>query len=317
MRLLIIGKKNFIRWPEALAENMAKHTTVSFFCTNPKTIGYAWAKYRGGVYKENYLRRLLRKRIKSFKPDAVLFVSGFLLPQFWFDEVAAHPGLKKANWCADAFAEKDRKKIDCLDVVFCSDTGFIPMVERYGCRAVYLPLCVDETLFARYQGPKTLPPFFVGTNNATRTEYLSAVRQKCLIYGARWDKSKLPGHDVHNRRIPQKRQYHFVQHSIAPLNLAFSKNNINGLNFRPFEIGACGGLIINNACPDLALCYRVGKEAVSYRTPQEFADLIDDIVAHPTKYAKIAEAGYHRTIRDHTYAKRCATILAVLQKLPD
>ncbi len=317
MRVLIIGKRNFIRWPEALAENMAKQATVSFFCVNPKTIGYAWSKWRGERYRDAYLQKQLRKRIQSFKPDAVLFVSGFFLPQSLFDEVAQYPHLKKANWCGDAFGEDNRKKVACLDIVFCSDTGFMPVAEEYGCRAVYMPLCTDETLFTNQKTKKTLPPFFVGKNNPIRTEYLAAVRQRCLIYGRRWDKAKLPQHDVRNKRIRQEHQYRFVQQSIAPLNLAFSVNNVNGLNFRPFEIGACGSLIINNACPDLALCYEVGKEAISYHTPAEFADLIDDIVAHPDKYEKIAEAGYQRTIRDHTYTKRCHDILSILEKLPD
>lgn len=316
MRVLIIGKKNFIRFSEAVTENMSKYAAVSFFCVNPKKVGYVWSKCRGEKYRDIYLRRLLRKRIHTFKPDAVLFISGFFLPQSLFDEVAMYPNLKKASWCADAFKDKEQKKIDCLDIVFCSDTGFIPIIERLGGHAIYMPLCVDENLFTHKKKKKTLPPFFVGMNNPKRTEYLSAVRQKCLIYGRRWDKSKLPQHDVRNKRIRQEHQFKFVQSSIAPLNLAFSTNNINGLNFRPFEISACGGLIINNACPDIELCYEVGKEALVYHSPEEFADLIDDVVAHPEKYKKIAESGYERTIRDHTYAKRCTAILNAFEKLP-
>ncbi len=315
MRILIVGKQNIMRWPEQTANAMRKLAPMDLFLFNRRTIGYCLSKIGGKYLKNFYLKYAFNRKIKQFKPDAVLFVWAFFTPTALLEVMKRYPHIKTIGWQGDAFGSRERTKGDMLDILFCTDTGFMPAAESFRCQTEYLPLCADETIFQNQNLPKTVPPFFVGVANPKRTTYLAACRQKCLVYGKGWDTAKLAQHEVHNETIAHDKLNDFIGRTIAPLNLAFSVNNINGLNFRPFEIGAAGGLIMTNACPDLALCYDVGKEAVAYHSPSDFADLIDDIVAHPEKYDRIAKAGYERTLKDHTYTNRCQTILDKIHAL--
>lgn len=69
-----------------------------------------------------------------------------------------------------------------------------------------------------------------------------------------------------------------------------------------------------NETPDLALCYQLQTEAVTYRTAEDFARLIADIVATPDKYAQIAQAGYRRTMAEHTATKRVAQLMQLIDQ---
>ena len=97
--------------------------------------------------------------------------------------------------------------------------------------------------------------------------------------------------------------------------MAFSTNNVNGLNFRTFEIPATGGLILVNKTPDLELNYDIGTQAVTYSTPEELNAIVTDLMNNPEKYEQIAKNGYEKTMASHTYAKRLEQMLAYL-KMP-
>ncbi len=309
MRVLIVGKKTIMQWPEQTAKAMAKLTPTETHIYNKRTVGYCLSKLGGKFLRNKYLRYALNRKITRFKPDAVLFVSAFQVSIVLLEAMKRYPHIKAVGWQGDAFDSKSKAKGDCLDMLFCTDTGFIPVAQSFQWRADYVPLCADETLFQPQNHPKTLPPFFVGEANPKRMDYLSACRQRCLIYGKGWDIQKLSQHEVYNEKIAHDKLADCVNKTIVPINLAFSVNNVNGLNFRPFEMGASGCLIMANDCADFSLCFDVGREAVTYRNPAEFADLMDDIVANPDKYARIAKAGYQRVLKEHTFTHRCQTML--------
>ena len=125
---------------------------------------------------------------------------------------------------------------------------------------------------------------------------------------------KLSQHEVHNRKISPKIVQDFISRTTTPINLTFSTNNINGLNFRTFEVSSSGGLIISNDVPDLELCYRIGEEAVVYKTPEDLNNLVHDIIQNPDKYQQIAKAGHQRTLQEHTYHNRLAQMFSFLKE---
>ena len=69
-----------------------------------------------------------------------------------------------------------------------------------------------------------------------------------------------------------------------------------------------------NESKDLSACYRIGEEAVTYKTPEDLNNLVHDIMQHPDKYQKIAEAGYQRTMKQHTYSKRLDQMFMILRE---
>lgn len=313
MKILIIGKNNIMKWPQKInvAFEQMGHST-ELFLFNRQTVGYCFWRLMGKQRRLKWLAQKFERKIKAFNPDLILFVSFCFIPQIFYD-TAGRFDCVQAAWAADRFGKEEKPKTKHLNALFCTDTGYFKTTKNFFCPSYYLPLCVDESIAKAPVLPHSLLPFFVGVANSKRIEYLKACQTPCLIYGVGWPKDELPQHKIHNKKISTKQAFDFMRRSVAPINMAFSANNINGLNFRPFEIGACGGLIMVNNAKDLALCYRIGKEAVTYTTPNQFARLINDIAQNPKKYAKIAAAGHQRTLRDHTYFARLNQMLKQLK----
>ena len=313
MRIFIVGKDNIMQWPENVQASLSDHKT-ELFLYNKRTISDIFHKivYRKKRYA--YVAEQLKKRIQKFSPDLIFFVSCFFMPQECFDILDSFPNIPKIGWAGDAFGEKQRNKANKLSALFCSDTGYLEITKGWSCQSFFLPLCVNESVFKNEHILRTEPPFFVGVGNEKRIPYLSAIQDKIVIYGAGWPMDKLSQHEVHNKKISHQIVHGFINRTVAPINLTFSKNIINGLNFRIFEVSACGGLIIVNDSKDLERCYRIGEEAVVYKTPEDLNNLVHDIIQHPDKYQKIAEAGYQRTLKEHTYRKRMEQMLAILKE---
>jgi spore maturation protein CgeB len=79
---------------------------------------------------------------------------------------------------------------------------------------------------------------------------------------------------------------------------------------RNFEVPGCGGFLLTALAEDLERYYVPGAEIVTFRTLSELIEQIRYFLDHETARAAIAEAGYHRTLQEHTYARRFAEIFA-------
>ena len=313
MRIFIVGKDNIMQWPENVQASLSDHKT-ELFLYNKRTVSDIFHKIVHRKKRYVYVAEQLKKRIQKFSPDLIFFVSCFFMPQECFDILDSFPNIPKIGWVGDAFGEEQHNKANKLSALFCSDTGYLETTKDWPCKSFFLPLCANETVFKNEHLSRKEPPFFVGVGNEKRIEFLSAIQDKIVIYGAGWPVDKLSQHEVHNKKISPQIVQGFINRTIAPINLTFSKNNINGMNFRTFEVSACGGLIMSNDCKDLERCYRIGEEAVVYKTPEDLNNLVHDIIQHPDKYQKIAEAGYQRTLKEHTYRKRMEQMLAILKE---
>jgi spore maturation protein CgeB len=56
-----------------------------------------------------------------------------------------------------------------------------------------------------------------------------------------------------------------------------------------------------------------GKEVITYRTPEECAELIRYYLAHEDERTEIARAGQQRTLRDHTYYQRVQELVGIVE----
>jgi spore maturation protein CgeB len=82
------------------------------------------------------------------------------------------------------------------------------------------------------------------------------------------------------------------------------------LNCRAFEICAAGGLQLIEPKAALQDCYDPGREVLTYNSIEEIIDHLHHARAEPEWARSIREAGYRRTLANHTYRKRLTRILA-------
>jgi len=83
------------------------------------------------------------------------------------------------------------------------------------------------------------------------------------------------------------------------------KDQIKGRNF---EVPGCGGLLLTPKVAHLDDYYRPGQEIVTAETLGEMRDAIRSLLENEPHRISIANAGYQRTMQEHTYLHRFASI---------
>ena len=88
-----------------------------------------------------------------------------------------------------------------------------------------------------------------------------------------------------------------------------TRNQIKG---RVFEVPACAGFLLTENCENLEEYFEIDKEIVVFNSVEEARDKIDFYKKNFSETKKIAQSGYHRVIKEHTYEKR---FLEIFKKL--
>jgi len=81
---------------------------------------------------------------------------------------------------------------------------------------------------------------------------------------------------------------------------------VNQVKLRDFEVPLAGGFYLVEEAPDHAELYDIGREIVTWKTPDELIDKARYYLAHESERKEIAAAGHRRAQRDHTWEKRFA-----------
>jgi spore maturation protein CgeB len=84
------------------------------------------------------------------------------------------------------------------------------------------------------------------------------------------------------------------------------------VNQRVFDVPACGGFLITDHRWQMEELFDPGSEVVSFREPDEVADLVAHYLSHPAERAKIAAAARKRVLSCHRYEHRMEILLRTM-----
>ena len=84
--------------------------------------------------------------------------------------------------------------------------------------------------------------------------------------------------------------------------------NIPQIKARHFEIPACRGFMMTSAADDLDEYFKIGEEIVVYKDTPDLIEKINYYLEYNKERQKIAQAGYQRIIKGHSYKKRFSEI---------
>jgi spore maturation protein CgeB len=88
---------------------------------------------------------------------------------------------------------------------------------------------------------------------------------------------------------------------------------------RNFEVPGCGGFLMTGLADDLERYYEIDTEITCFMDMRDLVDKIRYFLNHPEEREAIAEVGYLRTLREHTYEHRFDEIfrrIGLSSKLP-
>lgn len=167
-----------------------------------------------------------------------------------------------------------------------------------GCPAIYWPLASDPNIFYPRKEKKH-DVVFVGSNYGLRGKLVEAIIAAGInitAFGPGWPNGPIGA---------EKSAEVFGEAKIILGTGTIGYNNdVFTIKLRDFDAPMAGALYITHRNPDLLTLFKEGEEIECYLTFDECIEKIKFYLTNPDKLNKIANAGFLRARRDHTWEKR-------------
>ncbi len=177
-----------------------------------------------------------------------------------------------------------------------------------GCPAVFWPEASDPNIFQPMDIPQKHDVCFVGANYGIRAKVVRTVEKRGVTvacYGNGWPNGRIATEDV-----PQLFAESKIVLGVGAIGYC---EDFYSLKLRDFDGPMSGSLYLTHDNPDLRKLYDVGKEIVTYRTPEECAEKVVYYLNYPEQASSIAGAGYDRAVREHTWDMRFKQLFDILE----
>lgn len=184
--------------------------------------------------------------------------------------------------------------------------------------AIYFPFGCNEQIFRKLDVPKKYDVSFVGGWHPYREWIIERIRSAGIsveVAGYHWPKGEIDQEGM-VRLFNESRinlnlsnsaswdlRYLLSSHR-ALINRLRSKKNIEQMKARIFEVNGCGVFQLTYYVEGLAHCYDIDREVGVYADVDDLIEKVKFYLAHDRLCDSIAEAGYQRTLVDHTFVKR-------------
>jgi len=118
----------------------------------------------------------------------------------------------------------------------------------------------------------------------------------------------------HSPRIWDMKELHRRMRQV-PICLNLIKGSTEtGLIVRHFEATAHGAFLLTYPTAELSRFFKIGEECDVFHNEHELLEKIAYYLAHPRERAEIARAGQQRTLREHLYSHRIASVVEFLRR---
>jgi spore maturation protein CgeB len=261
------------------------------------------------------LNRQILREAEAFRPDVILAAQ--MHYEVWNETWAMlrAAGFATVNWCTDdswKYAEFSRFVAPCFDVMATTcEARLAAYAEDGHDNSVLTQWAADP---ARLLPPLRasecrIPVSFAGSRTPARAEWIRqladlGVPVQCYGYG--W------GDAVTSDELSE-----IFRNSVVSLNLAAgaahrfadSVARANQIKARTFEVPGAGGFLLTENAPGLERYYVPERDIATFDNVRQAAAQIQRFLSDPALRDRIADAGYERTVREHTYDMRLAPLL--------
>lgn len=298
---------------------------------------------RAGVAAMN---RQLRETVDREQPDLMFTVvwGDDLLDAEVVRAISEQTPTTTVNWYCDdhwRFESLSRQWTPCFNyVVTTSQTalaqydaaGFTNVIKsQWGCNPqVYRPV----------ESETTLDVSFVGLPHGRRREVIQKITQAGIdiqAFGKGWDHGRVSQDEMVELFGNSKISLNFAEASTGAKSSRLMKQTqqlagkLPGgwrlqkmiresqlrtlpaqIKGRVFEVPACGGLLLTGNAENLNDYFVFDEEIAVFESDDELIDKIQYYLENQSERLAVAEAGYERAMRDHTYASRFEAIFQAI-----
>ncbi len=204
--------------------------------------------------------------------------------------------------------------------------------------AIYAPSAANTDIFKPSSNEKNIDVSFVGSWTQKRGEIINSIIGSGIpikVYGSGWPNGRVNDEElvkiISESKISINLNPSSSYFGLKPFTRLFFKRtsfnrsifhikpdfwnffanirewqqkSIPQLKARVFEIPACRTMLITQNVAHLEDHYNLGTEIISYSDTRDLIEKIKYYLLHDIERENIAQHGYERTIRDHSYKKR-------------
>jgi spore maturation protein CgeB len=270
---------------------------------------------------ERIYQRGVVRAIKAFQPDLVVITYCNYAPQIIREMRHASPA-KLVGWYPDALSNLGRQYllVSDLDAWFFKDRYMVETFRaKLGLNAHYLPEACHPVWHRRVQLTEAdRRKYGCDLCTASNMYYYRARILEIFdgydlkIWGSsypRWLVSPLRAHypGIYVAEREKAKAFNAAKIVLNIMHYA----EIEGVNQRLFEATGCGAFLITGWNPALPELFEPEEEVVTFRSRRELKEKVDYYLAHPEERQEIAERGYARAHREHTYEERLRRMLEI------
>jgi spore maturation protein CgeB len=319
LKILIVGKvASVTHWLEdcAAAWRAEGHEVVVAATRNPAlhaSVEALFLSERLGAP----LAAGIARRARRLGPDLMVAIGAYHIPAAILEHLAALPGrCPMIGWVGDLFSPQAERAARLLEAVAYTDSGLMALHASLGfaARSAWLPHAVNPHAGRGLapRRPRRPKLAFVANPTDHRREVVAQIAWPISLYGPGWTASPGVRHDVHAHRVPASAVPAIYAAHLAALNIRNELNVLSGLNQRNFDPYLSGTPVLGDAQGDLERCFEPGREVLVYRDAGELNDIYGKLRADPASAAMIGAAGRKRVLAEHTYARRLASLVAMV-----
>lgn len=252
--------------------------------------------------------RLLKKVIE-YKPNLVLVIKGENLNTQTIKKIKNVALI--VNWFPDFLQnfKNIRKQIKSYSLFMHADRYEVKKYRKMGYKNFYL-LPWAGMKIKSIPKKKEYDVVFIGTYNKKREEKFAPLKNlNFKIWGdSQWGKSILASNYM-GKWLSPKEVIEVLKKSKIVVNLHQNKSNLNTMaNLRVYEATSCKALLISDYWQDLSKFYRIGKEIIIFRKNNDLVNKVKFYLKNELLRERIANAGYLRTNKEHTYEIRLSEL---------
>lgn len=301
------------------SRNLAKQgwkTTDLILNANP--LQTAWAKEHHYAHL-NHLEIFIRQ-IADIKPDIIYFHDLSIATKEVIEAIKPHVKLIVGQIACPLF---ENTYYEGIDIIISSLPHFVEKFRAMGITSYYQPLAFEPLVADEVikNENRNITCSFVGGISPIHTNSLQLLEKlahetPCEFWGYGADSLSVTSEikKKHHGEVWGIDMFNTLNNSLMTINRhgAFAEDNAN--NMRLYEATGCGALLITDAKSNLHELFEIGKEIITYNTPEECIEYIKYFSEHPAEAKRIAEAGKKRTLREHTYQQRMEQMSEWLQR---
>jgi hypothetical protein len=268
------------------------------------------------------LDRVLAEQVRTIRPDVLLVHDMIKIDPALLRRLKRHAGLLVGQHAAAPLPHR-QEALQVYDLVLSS---FPPTVERFrrgGIPAELHRLGFEPRVLDHLApGPRRPVVTFVGSlYPGVHDSRIRLLEQVAARFGDAFElwsphADRLPADSaLHGRNRGTawgSDMYRVLRESAVTLN-EHGSIEPHANNCRLYEATGVGAPLVTDWKPDLAELFEPGREVAAFHDAEECIALVERLLGDEQERERLAQAGQQRTLADHTYRRRMAELVELLE----